>query len=151
MSKDIRFACNDICRKTISCVKLKYPETVKLNFVTHVPDSLTIPAISDALPKMLKQMLDNANQFTKQGNITLECRLQDEQHVSFIITDTGIGISEENAQRVFIPFFKLDYYSEGLGIGLTLIRQGAELMGGTFILDSSYKEGARFILTLPLL
>lgn len=125
-------------------------DTVTLKFVTFVPDSLTVPAVADGLPRMLTQMLDNANQFTQQGTITLECRLKDEYHVNFIITDTGIGIAEENAERVFIPFFKLDYYKEGLGIGLTLIRRSAELMGGTFILDSSYKEGARFILTLPL-
>lgn len=148
--KDIRFACNDLCRKTVDSIKPKCPDTVKINFVTSVPDSLTVPAISEALPKMLKQMLDNANQFTQQGHITLECRLKDERHVNFIVTDTGVGIAEENAQRVFIPFLKLDYYSEGLGIGLTLVRRGAELMGGTFILDSSYKDGARFILTLPL-
>ena len=148
--KDTRFACNDICRKTIAKIRLKCPDTVKMNFVTFVPDSLTIPAISEALPKMLKQMLDNANQFTQQGSITLECRLKDERNVNFIITDTGIGIAEENIQRIFIPFLKLDYYSEGLGIGLTLLRRGAELMGGTFNLDPSYKEGARFVLTLPL-
>lgn len=148
--KDIRFGCNDICRKTIEKIRLKCPDTVKLNFFTAVPDSLTVPAISDALPKMLKQMLDNANQFTQQGSITLECRLKDERNINFIVTDTGIGISEENAERVFIPFLKLDYYSEGLGIGLSLIRRGAELMGGTFVLDSSYQKGARFILTLPL-
>lgn len=148
--KDTRFACNDLCRKTMAGIRLKCPDTVKMNFFTHVPDSLTIPAISDALPKMLKQMLDNANQFTQEGMITLECRLKDEHNLNFIVTDTGIGISEENAQRVFIPFFKLDYYSEGLGIGLTLIRRGAELMGGTFDLDTTYKKGARFVLTLPL-
>ena len=148
--KDTRFACNDLCRKTMAGIRLKCPDTVKMNFFTHVPDSLTIPAISDALPKMLKQMLDNANQFTQEGMITLECRLKDEHNLYFIVTDTGIGISEENAQRVFIPFFKLDYYSEGLGIGLTLIRRGAELMGGTFDLDTTYKKGARFVLTLPL-
>lgn len=147
---DTRFACNDLCRKTIAKIKLKCPDTVKLNFVTNVPDSLTIPAISDALPKMLQQMLDNANQFTQEGLITLECRLKDERNISFIVTDTGIGIAKKDACRIFIPFFKLDYYSEGLGIGLTLIRRGAELMGGTFILDSSYKEGTRFVLTLPL-
>lgn len=148
--KDISFACNELCRKIISGVRVKCPDTVKINYVTSVPDSLTVPAISDALPKMLRQMLDNANQFTKQGSITMECRLKDERNVQFIVTDTGIGIAEEDAQRVFIPFLKLDYYSEGLGIGLTLIRRGAELMGGTFVLDSSYKEGARFVLTLPL-
>lgn len=148
--KDIRFACNDLCRQVVSKVRVKCPDTVKLKFKTSVPDSLTIPAISDALPKMLGQMLANANQFTKQGSITLECRLKDEHSVNFIVTDTGIGISEEDAQRIFIPFLKLDYYSEGLGIGLTLIRRGAELMGGTFEYDSTYKKGARFILTLPL-
>ena len=150
LQKNIRLGCNDICRKAIDGYKLKYPDTVKLKFVSLVPDSLTIPTVSEGLPKMLRQMLDNANQFTQQGTITLECRLKDERNVSFIITDTGIGISEENAERVFIPFLKLDYYSEGLGIGLTLVRRSAELMGGTFILDSSYKEGARFVLTLPL-
>ena len=148
--KDTWFACNDLCRKTLAKIKLKCPDTVKLKFVTCVPDSLTIPAISDALPKMLQQMLDNANQFTQEGLITLECRLKDERNIHFIVTDTGIGIAKKNARRIFIPFLKLDYYSEGLGIGLTLIRRGAELMGGTFILDSSYKGGARFILTLPL-
>ena len=148
--KDTWFACNDLCLKTLAKIKLKCPDTVKLKFVTCVPDSLTIPAISDALPKMLQQMLDNANQFTQEGLITLECRLKDERNIHFIVTDTGIGIAKKNARRIFIPFLKLDYYSEGLGIGLTLIRRGAELMGGTFILDSSYKGGARFILTLPL-
>ena len=150
LKKDARFACNDLCRKVMDGYKLKHPDTVKLNFSTLVPDSLTVPASSDGLPKMLLQMLDNANQFTQQGTITLECRLKDERNVNFIVTDTGIGISEENAERVFIPFLKLDYYSEGLGIGLTIVRRSAELMGGTFILDSSYKEGARFVLTMPL-
>ena len=148
--KDTRFACNDLCRKTIAGIRLKCPETVKLHFVTSVPDSLTVPAISDALPKMLGQMLDNANQFTKQGSITLECKLKDEQHVNFIVTDTGIGIAKEDEHRIFIPFLKLDYYSEGMGIGLTLIRRGAEMMGGTYEYDNTYKKGARFVLTLPL-
>ncbi len=148
--KDTRFACNDLCRKTIAGIRLKCPETVKLHFVTSVPDSLTVPAISDALPKMLGQMLDNANQFTKQGSITLECKLKDEQHVNFIVTDTGIGIAKEDEHRIFIPFLKLDYYSEGVGIGLTLIRRGAEMMGGTYEYDNTYKKGARFVLTLPL-
>jgi len=148
--KDVRFACNDLCRQVVGKVRIKCPDTVKLKFKTSVPDSLTVPAISDALPKMLGQMLANANQFTKQGSITLECRLKDEHFVNFIVTDTGIGISDEDVQHIFIPFLKLDYYSEGLGIGLTLIRRGAELMGGTFEFDSTYKKGARFILTLPL-
>jgi signal transduction histidine kinase len=95
-------------------------------------------------------MLANANQFTKQGSITLECCQKDEKTVCFIVTDTGIGIAPEDAQRIFIPFFKLDYYSEGLGIGLNLCLRCAVLQGGTFEYDPSYTGGARFILTMPL-
>ena len=150
LPKDAVYACNDLCRETLDEVKLKCPETVKKEFVTSVPDSLTLPACSKAMKKMLLQMLSNANQFTKQGSITLECRQNDDHTVSFIVTDTGIGIAEEDQQRIFIPFFKLDYYSEGLGIGLNLCRRCAELQGGTFVCDPTYKDGARFILTMPL-
>ena len=150
ITKDTPFACNDLCREIMSKIKLKCPETVKLNFETSVPDSLTIIAHKQAFPKMLKQMLDNANQFTKQGRITLSCRQDDDNTVTFTVTDTGIGIAEADEERIFIPFFKLDYYSEGLGIGLNLVRRSAEVQGGTFYYDNTYHDGARFILTMPL-
>jgi signal transduction histidine kinase len=150
ITKDTPFACNDLCREIMSKIKLKCPETVKLNFETSVPDSLTIIAHKQAFPKMLKQMLDNANQFTKQGSITLSCRQDDDNTVTFTVTDTGIGIAEADEERIFIPFFKLDYYSEGLGIGLNLVRRSAEVQGGTFYYDNTYHDGARFILTMPL-
>ena len=150
ITKDTPFACNDLCREIMSKIKLKCPETVKLNFETSVPDSLTIFAHKQAFPKMLKQMLDNANQFTKQGSITLSCRQDDDNTVTFTVTDTGIGIAEADEERIFIPFFKLDYYSEGLGIGLNLVRRSAEVQGGTFYYDNTYHDGARFILTMPL-
>lgn len=150
ITKDTPFACNDLCREIMSKIKLKCPETVKLNFETSVPDSLTIIAHKQAFPKMLRQMLDNANQFTKQGSITLSCRQDDDNTVTFTVTDTGIGIAEADEERIFIPFFKLDYYSEGLGIGLNLVRRSAEVQGGTFYYDNTYHDGARFILTMPL-
>lgn len=150
LPKDAVYACNDLCRQTLDELKLKCPETVKKEFVTSVPDSLTVPACSKAMKRMLLQMLANANQFTKQGTITLECRQDDEHTVSFVVTDTGIGIAEEDMERIFIPFFKLDYYSEGLGIGLNLCQRCAELQGGTIKCDPTYKDGARFILTMPL-
>lgn len=150
LPKDAVYACNDLCRQTLDELKLKCPETVKKEFVTSVPDSLTVPACSKSMKRMLVQMLANANQFTKQGTITLECRQDDEHTVSFVVTDTGIGIAEEDMERIFIPFFKLDYYSEGLGIGLNLCQRCAELQGGTIKCDPTYKDGARFILTMPL-
>ena len=113
-------------------------------------EALTIRTHQDYLLRVLTELLNNANRFTSEGKITIGWYRKDSDAVCFFVTDTGIGIPEEAAQRIFIPFLKLDYYSEGLGIGLTLIRKGAELMGGTFEYDSTYKNGSRFILTLPL-
>ena len=149
VEKNGSFACNDICREVMSHIRLKCPDMVKMQYVSHVPDSLRIVTNTDALPKMLRQMLDNANQFTKQGTITLECMQNADKSITFMITDTGIGIAPEDEERIFVPFLKLDYYAEGLGIGLTLIRRGAEVLGGTFIYDNTYKEGTRFVLNLP--
>ena len=143
------FACNAICREVLERVKLKCPETVKKEFITSLPDSLPIYTHTTAFPSMLKKILDNANQFTKQGSITLEVCQNSDKSLTFTITDTGIGIADEDVERIFIPFLKLDYFSEGLGIGLTLISRSAQLLGGTFTLDTTYKAGARFILTLP--
>ena len=149
LEKDSYVNCKDVCRQVASELKLKNPGMVTLHVDTSVPDNLTVHTNGLGLTKTLLQMLDNANQFTKQGTITIGCQQPDEHSVQFVVSDTGIGIPEEDAERVFEQFTKLDYYSEGLGLGLTLCRRCAELMGGTFVLDTTYKEGARFIFTLP--
>ena len=150
VKRDSNVPCNAVCRQVLGETRSKNPGAVTLHFTTSVPDDFTIFSNKNVLVKVLQQMLDNANQFTKQGTITLDCRPSSPETVSFIVTDTGIGIDEADAERVFEQFTKLDYYSEGLGLGLTLCRYSAEGMGGTFTLDTTYKEGARFVLTLPI-
>ena len=149
LKKDSLICCNELCRKVLGETRSKNPDAVTIHFTSSVPDDFTIFSNTEALPKAIQQMLDNANQFTKQGTITLECQQATPDTVSFIVTDTGIGIDEADAERVFEQFTKLDYYSEGLGLGLTLCRRCAALLGGSLTLDTTYKEGARFVLTLP--
>ncbi|MBO4215945.1 MAG: HAMP domain-containing protein [Bacteroidaceae bacterium] len=149
LTKDSRVCCNELCRKVLGETRSKNPGAVTLHFTSSLPDDFSIFTNEMALTKAIQQMLDNANQFTKQGTITLECLQTSPETVSFIVTDTGIGIDEADAERVFEQFMKLDYYSEGLGLGLTLCRRCAELMGGSLTLDTTYKEGARFVFTLP--
>ena len=64
--------------------------------------------------------------------------------------DTGIGIPEEEAEHIFDEFVQLDEYYDGTGIGLTVARSIARRLGGDIVLDTSYKEGARFVYSLPL-
>jgi signal transduction histidine kinase len=70
--------------------------------------------------------------------------------VQFIVEDTGIGVPAEEAEHIFDEFVQLDEYYDGTGIGLTVARSIARRLGGDIILDTSYTDGARFIMTLPL-
>ena len=150
LEKDVDFGCNEICRQVAGAVKVKAAEAVTLNFETTLPDSQKIRTNSEIFPKIIRHLLDNANKFTQQGTITLSCDKKDDETLLFTVTDTGIGIPAEEKEHIFVQFTKLNYYAEGIGMGLTLCRRGAELLGGTLELDDSYKEGARFVLTMPI-
>lgn len=68
----------------------------------------------------------------------------------FIVEDNGIGVPANEAEHIFDEFVQLDEYYEGTGIGLTLARSIARRLGGDVVLDTLYKDGARFIFTLPV-
>jgi signal transduction histidine kinase len=68
----------------------------------------------------------------------------------FIVEDTGIGIPNNQAENIFTEFVQLDEYSDGTGIGLSIARSLARHMQGDIILDTSYKDGARFVMSLHL-
>jgi len=72
------------------------------------------------------------------------------QQLCMTVEDTGIGIPEEEAEHIFDEFVQLDEYYDGTGIGLTVARSIARRLGGDIVLDTSYKEGARFVYSLPL-
>jgi signal transduction histidine kinase len=65
-----------------------------------------------------------------------------------VVEDTGIGIPPEEAEHIFEQFVQLDDYYEGTGIGLTIARSLARQLNGDVVLDTSYTDGARFIMTL---
>ena len=142
--------CNDMCRKVANGLKLKSPDMVKLDVQTSLPDAFCIRTNREFLQKILQELMDNANKFTRQGQITIGCESNGNGTVNFIVTDTGIGIAEEDHQLIFAQFTKLDDFTEGIGLGLTLCKRVALLLGGDLNIDADYTQGARFILTLPI-
>ena len=97
--------------------------------------------------RALSQILENASKFTSEGCIILQMEYT-ESKVRFVVEDTGVGISAEEAEYIFDEFVQLDEFSDGIGIGLTVARSIAQRMGGNLWLDTDYSHGARFILEL---
>jgi len=143
-------SCNEVCKTAAETITLRNPDTVTLKVEHHVPDSLHIITDKGCLLKVLSELLHNANKYTQEGSITISCIQPDSQSVCFMVSDTGPGIAQELHEHVFSQFTKLDDFSEGLGMGLTLCRKLAGLLGGHITLDAAYTKGARFVLTLPV-
>lgn len=142
--------CHKMCKMAAETITLRNPNSVTLQIESQVPDSLHIITDKDCLLKILCELLHNANKYTQEGSITISCAQPDNKSVSFIVTDTGPGIAKEQHEHVFTQFTKLDDFNEGLGMGLTLCKKIAGLLGGHIALDGEYTKGARFVLTLPI-
>lgn len=116
--------------------------------------------IADDSPRLIKQhlvelvvvnYLHNAFKFTKKGTVTLECTVSpDEKTMSITVTDTGCGISPAKRDFIFERFAKLNEFSQGAGIGLSICQAVADELGGTVGLDQTYNDGCRFFFRFPI-
>lgn len=102
------------------------------------------------LKRIIAALMENAVKYTEEGSITLKASA-DEQQLRVAIEDTGCGIPADQAENIFGRFVKLDSFKEGIGLGLPLSRKLAEQLDGNVILDTKYTQGARFIVTLPII
>src|SRR5204862_282134 len=115
-----------------------------------------IPLIADAakVKQMLLNLVSNAIKFTASGGrIEIEAR-RVEMHVEMAVTDTGIGIAQDELSRLFTEFHQVDSgpgrQQEGTGLGLVLTKRFAELHGGSVSVDSVVGRGSTFTIRLPL-
>ena len=117
------------------------------------PRQLTMYADSDKVRQILINLFGNALKFTAAGGvISLDVKPTDYE-VAISVSDTGIGISEEDQGRVFEPFTQagkaLDSRDQGVGLGLAISRQFARAMRGDLRVTSRLGAGSTFTLTLP--
>lgn len=99
--------------------------------------------------KALSRLLTNAFKYTKQGSVTVSAEKVG-NGASIIVTDTGVGVTDDKAEKIFERFYKVDEFVPGTGLGLSLCRAAVTTLGGTVKLDTDYKEGGcRFVITLP--
>ncbi len=111
------------------------------------------------LRQVLTQLLVNAVKFTERGEIALRVSVEKETEsqiwLTWRITDTGIGIEEDNQKHLFEPFRQGDGSRTrrygGTGLGLAMSKRIVELMGGTIGFESALARGSTFWFTLPFI
>jgi signal transduction histidine kinase/CheY-like chemotaxis protein len=124
-----------------------------LIFKTKVDDELP-PVLADknGLKKVLKQIIDNAFQFTSEGFVTVSCSYDESHDLAVIeVKDTGIGMDEllqENIRKT-INGITGENYSQGAGVGLKLAKKYMEIMNGQLLINSSPGEGTTVTIQVP--
>ncbi len=105
------------------------------------------------LAQILRNFISNALKFTVNGQVIVSARLEDAEHVRFSVRDTGIGIAPDVISTLFKDFVQIDTPLQrglrGTGLGLSLCRRFAELLGGTVGVESQVGEGSEFYVILP--
>ena len=138
-----------------------------LNFNLHIDGKVPSGIFADnqRLQQILKNLLSNALKFTEKGNVMLDVRrpadgpelrrtgLIPETSLAFTIIDTGIGIPQDKLKVIFEAFQQADGTTSrrfgGTGLGLTISRSFAQVMGGDILLKSEEGKGSVFTLLLP--
>jgi signal transduction histidine kinase/CheY-like chemotaxis protein len=135
-------------------------ENKKLSLTANIDPLLPALVTGDAgrIKQVLLNLINNAIKFTPSGNIRVDVLPESESDgqvfVRFSVSDTGIGISEEDHKLLFVPFSQVDSSATrqygGAGLGLALCKNLVGLMGGTIAVKSRKGEGSVFSFTLPL-
>lgn len=98
-------------------------------------------------------LVNNAIKFTERGRVEINCEVKNSKIISKII-DTGIGIKEEDRNKLFLPFSQIDTgltrQHEGTGLGLSISQKLVEKLGGTITVESEIGKGSIFVVTLPI-
>ena len=134
--------------KELTCEYKDYATSeTEVKLETELTDDYVLKTNENMLRRIMNCLLENATKYTQRGSITIRAK-QEGAVLKLMVEDTGSGIPEQEAEHIFDRFVKLDNFKEGIGLGLSLSRKLAEQLGGKVELDTTYQDGARFIVTL---
>ncbi len=106
------------------------------------------------LAQILRNFVSNSLKFTQRGEVRVSARLENEREIRFAVSDTGVGIPQEMHGALFEDFSQIDSPLQkrlrGTGLGLSLCKRFAELLGGRVGLDSEPGVGSTFFVIIPL-
>jgi signal transduction histidine kinase len=131
-------------------------QTKNLEIITQIEPDLPPTLYGDAtrLQQILVNWVSNALKFTERGQVKGCIYCPDDLHWAMQVSDTGLGIPAEGQAYIFEPFRQVDGSMTrehgGSGLGLSIVKQLTELMGGHITLSSTIGQGSTFTVILPL-
>ena len=124
----------------------------KISFISNIPEGMLVEADEALLISVITNLISNGVKYGKEsGHVTISARKVHEA-MEIIVADDGVGISQENIDKIWTRFYRIDdvrndeYGSNGLG--LAMVKSIVELHGGTIDVKSRLGEGTEFIITL---
>ncbi|MGV6393303.1 sensor histidine kinase [Pseudomonas caspiana] len=106
------------------------------------------------LAQILRNFISNSLKFTQRGEVRVSAKLQGDDQIRFAVTDTGVGIPQEMHGALFEDFSQIDSPLQkrlrGTGLGLSLCKRFAELLGGQVGVESQPGQGSTFFVIIPL-
>lgn len=143
------FDLNNLLIEAMSYFTSKVNPNVEMK-QSFAQESLTITTDMIRLSTIAKHLVSNATKFTTQGIIEVGYDQPQDGRVVIWVRDTGKGIAEENLERIFERFFKVDEFVPGAGLGLSICRVMAYSLGGEITVDSKLGEGSVFRVSIPI-
>ena len=141
----------DELRKDLAPLESGKPLKVKYEIGEGVP---SIKTDWGKLKRILLGLLNNAVKFTEKGEVKLSVLSAGHGEISFIVSDTGIGIPSEQIPLIFEKFRQLDGSTNrrygGTGLGLTITKNLVDLLGGKIEVESEVGKGSTFKVTIPV-
>jgi len=118
----------------------------------RISSKIKIQADFSKFRRILANLVSNAIKFTSEGEITLGCKMNGDM-VQFSVKDTGIGLQDHEKDIIFEKFRQVDYSDsrqyEGIGLGLSIVKELVELHHGKVWVDSEYEKGSTFYFEIP--
>ena len=155
----VDFRLDDVIASVTSITAQKAQDK-GLEFLVDVADSVPQTLVGDPLRlgQVIANLINNAIKFTEQGEVYLTAELLEQvgerATLGFSVMDTGIGMTPDQAARLFQPFSQADASTTrkhgGTGLGLTICRRLVELMGGEIWLESEPGDGSTFLFTVSV-
>lgn len=127
-----------------------------LKLITALDPGMPSPVRGDIsrLNQVVSNLVGNALKFTKEGEVKVRLFRVDEDHWGVEVADTGPGISRQDQEHIFDPFWQVDFSETrehtGMGLGLSIVKQLTNRLNGQIAVESEPGKGTKFVITLPI-